>query len=75
MTEPNGMAVRVKFLEDEVKDLESYKASKETVTGLEKRMDRFELRLNNLTMALMTGAIAWLVGSGMFLVAVLQLSD
>jgi hypothetical protein len=60
-------------LRKDLERLEEEKASKESVSNLGFRMDRLDTRLNNLNQALLIGAISWLVGSGMFLIAVLQL--
>lgn len=60
-------------MQKDLNRLDNEKASKESVSNLGFRMDRLDTRLNNLNQALLIGAISWLVGSGMFLIAVLQL--
>lgn len=69
----DGFAAELNALKDDVQDLKRDKASNDRVQGIEYRLDRLDTRMQGFTTALLTGAIAWLVGSGMFLIAVLQL--
>lgn len=70
-----GFVAELNAVRDDIHDLKKDKASNDRVQGLEQRLDRIEIRLQGLNTALLTGAIAWLVGSGMFLIAVLQLGS
>lgn len=74
MTPTEAFAAELRAMRRDVDKLDDEKASKESVGNLHNRMDRLDTRLNNLNQALLVGAISWLVGSGMFLIAVLQLS-
>lgn len=74
MTPGEAFAARLTAVEEDIKEIKTEKASKESVQSTNLRLDRLDTRLNNLNQALLVGAISWLVGSGMFLIAVLQLS-
>lgn len=75
MSPTEAMEVRLKNIEGDITELKDKKASSESVGATNLRLDRLDERLNNLNQALLVGAIAWLVGSGMFLIAVLQLGS
>lgn len=78
--ERREMDARIVALEEQARtsysdraNLWDKKASTESVESIKGNITRLEGRVDRFSTALLTGAVAWLVGSGMFLIAVLQL--
>jgi hypothetical protein len=64
---------RLKALEEDMKEIKSEKASHELVDFLIQQMGDLKEDFRALKRILLTTALGWVAGSGLFLVAVLEL--
>jgi hypothetical protein len=64
--------LRFKNLEDDVNELKQYKASTEAFKHIEAEITALKTAFNDLKKIMIGAALSWVVGSGMFLLAVYQ---
>lgn len=74
MPPTNGVAATLDYLQRQVTELKSEKASKETVENIEEGLKELKNSFESLKRILITVALSWVAGTGMFLMAVLALA-
>jgi prefoldin subunit 5 len=74
MPATNGVAATLEYLQRQVDKLEENKASKEAVTNIKQGLEELKESFEGLKRILITVALSWVAGTGLFLIAVLTLA-
>lgn len=74
MPPTNGITATLEFLQRQVDKLDKDKASKEAVQNIQSGLDELKDAFDGLKRILITVALSWVGGTGLFLIAVLTLA-
>lgn len=70
----NGIAATLEYLQRQVDKLDDNKASKEAVQNIQNGLEELKDAFEGLKRILITVALSWVGGTGLFLLAVLTLA-